>query len=730
MAEICEKSFPFDSEEISGEFDREYVADDFARYFRAFISSGTFMRSPTNLQVFANDDMTVTLKPGSLIIDGYRYDNTADITIKVDAADGVLNRIDRVVCTWDKESRDIHAELIKGEPAYTPVAPECRRTVEYMDYAVADIYVAAGVIKIVQSAITDQRLNTEVCGLATPFVELDLSTIMKQIQSYHDETVEEIEAWKKKEKQETDTWQQEQVATLQEWVEALKEDNTEACKVIVETLEQYEKDAEQNFANWYDTNTTNWAAKFTEWLDNLKAQLEGDIATNLQKQIDEVKDMATTANENIALNKQTLGYSKKNLLKTVAGTSTSSGVTITVNDDGSVIANGTATADVWKTLNGDFVFEANKKYIASGATGGSDETYFFSTGTIIDRVYNDEKIQTIRSTDTVKKIQIAIRKGYTAENLTFYPMIRSADIADGTYEPYVDDVQTQLNGKADSSHGHNNLLPSSTSAATYTTLADFWTYCDSVIKLSSRMMTGRAKLTTFVPAGGWYRYIVSSQNSIGNGNYNVTGSIILDNGSEMYYGKVDGGKTDTSDLSVKWEKICKTGNALNTLEEISANTKEEMIAGALALKELYEQFGGVQFGYTSDGKPGYYKAGADTVTPFSASGASITGISNVENSLSRMIYTYVTFDTSSHSSLTISGVNNVDSDSLGNSVFLTITGETSSTSATLAEYTGTFSATLDVTNYDSVSLQIPATNSSLVSSEGGTIAEITSLKFE
>ena len=54
MAEICEKSFPFDSEEISGEFDREYVADDFARYFRAFISSGTFMRSPTNLQVFAN----------------------------------------------------------------------------------------------------------------------------------------------------------------------------------------------------------------------------------------------------------------------------------------------------------------------------------------------------------------------------------------------------------------------------------------------------------------------------------------------------------------------------------------------------------------------------------------------------------------------------------------------------------------------------------------------------
>ena len=196
----------------------------------------------------------------------------------------------------------------------------------------------------------------------------------------------------------------------------------------------------------------------------------------------------------------------------------------------------------------------------------------------------------------------------------------------------------------------------------------------------------------------------------------------------MWTGYISGNYS--TGVKVNWDLKHGALHTLNTLEEISANTKEEMIAGALALKELYEQSGGVQLGYTSDGKPGYYKAGADTVTPFSASGASITGISNVENSLSRMIYTYVTFDTSSHSSLTISGVNNVDSDSLGNSVFLTVAGETSSTSATLAEYTGTFSATLDVTNYDSVSIQIPATNPSLVSSEDGTIAEITSLKFE
>lgn len=127
MAEETEKSFPFDSEEIDGEYDREYIADDFARYFRAFITSGVFMKESTNLQVMGNGDMTVTLKPGNLIIDGYRYENEDDIIIELEPADGVLNRIDRISGTWSKEDRDIHYTLQKGGPSYNPEPPECRR---------------------------------------------------------------------------------------------------------------------------------------------------------------------------------------------------------------------------------------------------------------------------------------------------------------------------------------------------------------------------------------------------------------------------------------------------------------------------------------------------------------------------------------------------------------------------------------------------------------------------
>ena len=182
MALETEKSFPCDAEVTETGYDKEYVAEDFARYFQAFISSGIFMKEDTNLQVIANGDMTVTLKAGKMIIDGYRYDSTGDIIITIDPADGVLGRIDRISATWCKDEGDIHYTLQKGTPSYKPVAPECRRTEEYKDYVVADIYVAAGVIKIQQQNITDQRLNSDVCGLAIPFTELNTNAIFTQYQ--------------------------------------------------------------------------------------------------------------------------------------------------------------------------------------------------------------------------------------------------------------------------------------------------------------------------------------------------------------------------------------------------------------------------------------------------------------------------------------------------------------------------------------------------------------------
>ncbi|MGN0289826.1 MAG: hypothetical protein ACI4DQ_09460 [Lachnospiraceae bacterium] len=183
MGYESEKSFPFDAVSVNGVLDRRYHADDFARYFRSFISSGMFMENPDNLQVIANGDMSVTLRPGKIIIDGYRYDNIADIVIRITPADGVLNRIDRISLTWDKNLRDIHCVVREGVKSYDAVAPVCRRNAEYLDYVTADIKVNAGAISISQADIIDQRLNTEVCGLAIPFSKINTTTLYNQIQA-------------------------------------------------------------------------------------------------------------------------------------------------------------------------------------------------------------------------------------------------------------------------------------------------------------------------------------------------------------------------------------------------------------------------------------------------------------------------------------------------------------------------------------------------------------------
>lgn len=114
-------------------------------------------------------------------------------------------------------------------------------------------------------------------------------------------------------------------------------------------------------------------------------------------------------------------------------------------------------------------------------------------------------------------------------------------------------IESVTANKADSSHSHNNLLPVSPYNSTYSSLADFYTHCNSVFKsTASYIVMGRAKLASFVPEDNWYRYVVSAQNLLGNNSYDVTGSIIIDNGVNLYYGKISGGKTDTSDLYVKW----------------------------------------------------------------------------------------------------------------------------------------------------------------------------------
>jgi len=161
--------------------------------------------------------------------------------------------------------------------------------------------------------------------------------------------------------------------------------------------------------------------------------------------------------------KDTVGWTGKNLLKNEATSQTINGVTFTVNADGSVTVNGTATNNSVLTLHSYSVSEFNEinveTLILNGCpTGGAGGTYRLD---VISNTETTKNLEDIGSGITVPanwfsegtiSVRLRIGNGTSVNNLTFYPMLRKADITDPTYEPYhesvevmYEDIQNQLN---------------------------------------------------------------------------------------------------------------------------------------------------------------------------------------------------------------------------------------------------------------------------------------------
>lgn len=357
--EATEFAFPMDAEECEEGYDREYVADDFARYFRAFITSGIIADGGNiaeGLQVVANDDMTTTLKAGNLIIDGYRYELMKDMVFQHRAADGVLDRIDRISITLDTAEREIHAILREGEYSYKPVAPQCRRTSEYMDYVVADVRIVKGATKIEQANITDTRLSTELCGIAFPFWKLDTGPFFAQLNSFYDEFVlksdrsyDEFLAWAEEKKAEITTWQGEEQAETDTWQAEKKEGFDEWVQEFVNKWE-----------SWLLGETKGWQEEIIDWFDNLKEKLSENAAVQLQQQIGELKKLETDEKENLvsAINSLCLSYDET--MKILLGGGNVS-VTLTTQDGTSFVEQVTVTL-----LDTDTGEEVSKDYKEGG----------------------------------------------------------------------------------------------------------------------------------------------------------------------------------------------------------------------------------------------------------------------------------------------------------------------------------------------------------------------------
>ena len=149
----------------------------------------------------------------------------------------------------------------------------------------------------------------------------------------------------------------------------------------------------------------------------------------------------------------------KNLLKNELSTQTVSGVTFTVNEDGSVKVNGTATATVGLDIVTDL---QNGSYIFSGTdTDGRIQLRTYPENVFIKDVVGDTPY-TINDSQVIMRLRVA--NGVNAD-WTVYPMVRLSSIADSTYEPYTSHT-TNLptltyfpNGMKSAGNVYDELLP-------------------------------------------------------------------------------------------------------------------------------------------------------------------------------------------------------------------------------------------------------------------------------
>lgn len=119
--------------------------------------------------------------------------NGAKLQLAVDAADGVLNRIDRVIVEWKTTNYVDYPEvkILKGAKSGTATAPALTNNSTIRQISLARISVAAGTTAITASMITDERLDASVCGLVTEKVGIDTSTMQSQFSTLLQETQEQ-----------------------------------------------------------------------------------------------------------------------------------------------------------------------------------------------------------------------------------------------------------------------------------------------------------------------------------------------------------------------------------------------------------------------------------------------------------------------------------------------------------------------------------------------------------
>ena len=446
--------------------DRVYYAEDWARHLKKYFTNGIFNNE---LNVVSNNDMTITIKEGDANIEGYRYTNTGDLVKTIDNADGTLNRIDNVVLRLDLTNRLISAQIIKGTFADKPVEPELVRTSTIYDLRIAKISIPAGTTTITQDLITDTRFITSDCGNVISTVQTpDTENLFIQMQTLFEKQINELNN------------------NFEIWFDSIKN--------------QLDSDAAGNLQNQINNLNSNKVDNATFDLDSNNLQLTsngkivGDsvhIPTGITDEVSGEEDLKIINNKGVvkfSLDGKTeqKSYIGKNLLNYVDNLQSISGLTNTLNPDGSITTAGKPTADytrivknydITNLLEDKQVYtisqeKLNRKVFIQISAKKKDGTYTYydsSTGKLSFTV--DKSLYTNYSI----VIQTPTMSIWGDSSLTItnkYMLCKGTDTADTSFEPYVGGESSpnpDYPQEIKNVRGVENILPNSLAQGSWNT---------------------------------------------------------------------------------------------------------------------------------------------------------------------------------------------------------------------------------------------------------------------
>ena len=318
--------------------DRKYNAAQMSAIFDGLIIDGVFASIGTAFAVKAAGGLTVNVGVGKAWFDHTWTVNDSILPMTAPEAEVLLNRIDAVVLEVNgmESVRDNTIKFVKGNPSSAPSRPTLTNEGNVHQYPLCYIYRKYGTAVINQADITPM-VGTE----STPFVTGILQTI--SLDELLGKWQDELDRFTDARSQEVDDWIAQEESDFTAWFNKMKADLQQEQTV----LDQWIASEQADFLAWYN---------------QMKDQLSGDVAGNLQLEIDkeEVKRILLVGFED--------------------GTKEFS-------DDGTVI---TSTASdgrtLTKTLSDGFLTMTNVLKSAAGAEVARAVKTFDSDGKLISTV--------------------------------------------------------------------------------------------------------------------------------------------------------------------------------------------------------------------------------------------------------------------------------------------------------------------------------------------------------